>query len=97
LLSAYAKAHASEGLTVFGFSLDGPDALADVRKMAASLAFPAGLLGSAYAGGYGRIWRLPVSFTIDRSGLLADNGWNDSDPPWTTERLERVVTPMLRR
>ncbi|MCP3020424.1 TlpA family protein disulfide reductase [Cupriavidus basilensis] len=97
VLSAYAAAHAREGLTVLGFSLDTPDSLADVRKMAASLAFPVGLLGSAYAGGYGRVWRLPVNFTIDRAGMLADNGWDDSSPAWTAERLEQVVTPLLKR
>lgn len=97
LLSAYAKAHAGDGLAVLGFSLDGPDSLAEVRKMAAALSFPVGLLGSAYAGGYGRIWRIPVNFTIDRGGLLAANGWDDDSPAWTAERLERVVTPLLRR
>ncbi|WP_026035604.1 TlpA disulfide reductase family protein [Cupriavidus sp. BIS7] len=97
VLSAYAAAHAREGLTVLGFSLDTPDSLADVRKMASSLAFPVGLLGGAYAGGYGRVWRLPVNFTIDRAGMLADNGWDDDSPAWTAERLEHIVTPLLRR
>jgi len=96
VLSAYAAAHAREGLSVLGCSLDTPDSLADVRKMAASLAFPVGLLGSAYAGGYGRIWHLPVNFTIDRNGMLADNGWDAREPAWTAERLEQVVTPLLR-
>ncbi len=97
LLSAYAARHASDGLRVLGFSLDGPDALPAVRKMAADLGFPVGLLGSAYAGDYGRIWRIPVNFTIDRAGLLADNGWDDQAPAWTAERLEHIVTPLLRR
>jgi len=95
LLSAYAARHAANGLRVLGFSLDGPDNLAEVRQVAASLSFPVGLLGSAYAGGYGRVWRIPVNFTIDRNGLLADNGWDDPKPSWTAERLERIVTPLL--
>ena len=97
VLSAYAAAHAGEGLSVLGFSLDTPDSIADVRKMADGLAFPVGLLGSAYAGGYGRIWRLPVNFTIDRAGMLAENGWDDASPAWTAQRLEQVVTPLLKR
>jgi len=36
-----------------------------------------------------------VSFTIDRNGRLVDNGWKDSSPVWTSERLEQVVTPLL--
>lgn len=95
LLSAYAQRHAAQGLRVLGFCLDAPADLARVRAVAATLSFPVGLLGSAYAGAYGRIWRIPVSFVIDRAGKLADNGWDDPAPVWTQSRLERVVTPLL--
>ncbi|CAB3808110.1 TlpA disulfide reductase family protein [Paraburkholderia caffeinilytica] len=97
LLSAYAARNADRGLQVLGFSLDGADDLSAVREIAASLSFPVGLLGSAWAGDYGRMWRIPVSFTIGRTGLLADNGWDDKSPVWTSERLQRVVTPLLRQ
>jgi cytochrome c biogenesis protein CcmG/thiol:disulfide interchange protein DsbE len=97
LLSAYAARHAQEGLQVLGFSLDDPENLPEVRKMAGKLSFPVGLLGSAWAGGYGRIWHCPVSFVIDRAGRLTDNGWDDSQPVWTKERLQRVVAPLLVR
>ena len=65
--------------------------------MAAPLSFPVGLLSASEAPGYGRIWRIPVSFTIDRSGRLADDGWKDRHPVWTPERLDRVVAPLLAR
>ncbi|VVE86249.1 TlpA family protein disulfide reductase [Pandoraea bronchicola] len=97
LLSAYAERHARDGIQILGFSLDAPENLPMVRKIAASLSFPVGLLGSAYAGGYGRIWRIPVNFAIDRAGRLAHNGWDDPAPPaWTAERLEKFVTPLLQ-
>lgn len=95
VLSAYAKAHKQQGLTVLGFSLDGPDDLPQVRKIAADLSFPVGILGSAWAGDYGRIWQIPVSFVIDRSGKLVDNGWDDEQRAWTQARLDEVVTPLL--
>ena len=97
LLSAYAARNADRGLQVLGFSLDGADDLSTVHEVAAGLSFPVGLLGSAWAGDYGRMWRIPVSFTIERTGLLADNGWDDKYPVWTAERLQRVVTPLLRQ
>jgi peroxiredoxin len=96
LLSAYATRHASDGLQVLGFSLDEPEDLPKVRQVATTLSFPVGLLGSAWAGDYGRIWKLPVTFTIDRAGRLADNTWNDPQPDWTEARLQRVVDPLLR-
>jgi len=97
LLSAYAALHAQRGLRVLGFSIDGPEGLPKVREVAAGLSFPVGLLGSPWAGAYGRIWRIPVSFVIDRAGRLADNGWDDAQPVWTRERLRRVVDPLLLR
>ncbi len=41
------------------------------------------------------MWRLPVSFTIDRAGLLVEDGWKEKHPSWTQERLDEVVTPLL--
>ena len=95
LLSEYQQAHAEDGLTVLGFSLDESDRLDEVRAMVAPLHFPVGLLSASQAPGYGRIWHIPVSFTIDRAGRLADDGWKDKRPVWTAERLQRVVAPLL--
>ena len=94
-LSRFAAEHAGQGLRVLGFSLDGPDTLAQVRSVASTLSFPVGLLGSAWAGDYGRIWRIPVSFVIDRSGRLVYNGWADSGQPLDDRVLSEYVVPIL--
>jgi len=96
-LSKYASEHAPQGLQVLGFSLDLPDDLKDVRAVAQTLSFPVGLLAQSSAPGYGRIWRLPVNFTIDRDGRLVDDGWRAKKPVWTQERLDSIVTPLLTR
>jgi cytochrome c biogenesis protein CcmG, thiol:disulfide interchange protein DsbE len=95
VLSAYATQHAAEGLTVLGFTLDSPDNLHNVQQAAQSLKFPVGFLANSSLPGYGRIWRIPVNFTINRAGALIDDGWRDKDPAWTAKRLERIVTPLL--
>jgi cytochrome c biogenesis protein CcmG/thiol:disulfide interchange protein DsbE len=95
LLSKYATEHASQGLRVLGFSLDLPEEIAGVRAVANTLSFPNGLLANSSAPGYGRIWRIPVNFTIDREGRLVDDGWREKKPVWTPERLDRIVTPLL--
>jgi thiol-disulfide isomerase/thioredoxin len=95
LLSAYAKAHASQGLVVLGFSLDEPDTAREVREVARSYAFPVGFLVKSNAAGYGRIWRMPANFTINREGRLVDNAWKDKQSSWTQERLETIVGPLL--
>jgi peroxiredoxin len=95
VLSDYAARHAKQGLQVLGFSLDGPRALPKVRETAAGLNFPVGLLGSAWAGDYGRIWRLPVNFVIDRDGMLRYDGWHAGEDTWTESTLDQVVGPLL--
>jgi cytochrome c biogenesis protein CcmG, thiol:disulfide interchange protein DsbE len=81
---------------VLGFSLDSPeDDLQKVRRVAESLSFPSGLLANSSLPGYGRIWHIPVNFTINRDGRLIDDGWKDKDSTWTPERLARIVTPLL--
>jgi thiol-disulfide isomerase/thioredoxin len=95
LLSAYAQQHAAQGLAVLAFSLDAPDDLRRVRQVAQTYSFPTGLLANSSAPGYGRIWHIPVNFTIDPKGLLVDNGWLEKKPTWTAERLERILTPLL--
>jgi cytochrome c biogenesis protein CcmG/thiol:disulfide interchange protein DsbE len=97
LLSAYAAQHADAGLTVLGFSLDAAEDVGKVRAAARSLKFPVGLLADASLPGYGRIWRIPVNFTIDRRGRLIDDGWKDAQATWTEERLESIVSPLLAR
>ena len=95
LLSRYAREHEAQGLVVLGFSLDTTDQRTKVRAVADTLSFPVGLLGDPHVPGYGRIWHLPVSFVIGRDGRLVDDGWKDSNPVWTSGRLQRVVTPLL--
>ena len=95
LLSQYADRHSNAGLSVLGFSLDPPDQLPEVKRVAQTLSFPVGLLAHSSTSGYGRIWRLPVNFTIDRAGQLVMDGWKEKHPSWTAERLEQVVTPLL--
>lgn len=96
LLSRYEQAHREQGVAVLSFSLDTPDTLPEVRRVASDLSFPVGLLGNPHLPGYGRIWRLPVTFVIDREGRLVHDGWHDKQPEFTRDRLEEVVTPLLR-
>jgi len=97
VLSAYATQHAAEGLTVLGLTLDAPADLDKVKRAAQNLSFPVGFVANSELPGFGRIWHIPVNFTIDRRGTLVDDGWKDKEPAWTEERLERIVTPLLRQ
>ena len=96
LLSQYVLQHRAAGLEVLGFSLDREDQLPEVQRVARTLSFPVGFVDRSSTPGYGRIWRLPVSFVIDRAGVLVMDGWKEKGPSLTAARLAQVVTPLLR-
>ena len=62
---------------------------------AANIPFPVGLAHDADMKGYGRIWRLPLTFVVDRKGILRMDQWY-GDPGLDAQLLEQTVTPLLR-
>jgi peroxiredoxin len=93
-IDAYYRRHRAEGLEVVAISMDDPRDYAKVDAVMRDFAFPAALGRDMNAKGYGRIWRLPLTFVIDRDGVLRKDDWY-GDPGLDVPTLERVVTPLL--
>ncbi|MBI2316575.1 MAG: TlpA family protein disulfide reductase [Betaproteobacteria bacterium] len=94
-LDAYYRAHRAEGLELIAVSIEGPDDLAKIKNAMKGFGFPAALAPSALIESYGRPWRIPITFVIDRRGLLRFDGFKHAkilDLP----ALERIVTPRVR-
>ncbi len=94
-LDAFYRAHRADGLEVIAISIEEPRDLAKVAGAMKRFSFPAALAASARTEGYGSPWRLPLTFVIDRRGVLRFDGYKFAklmDLP----TLERVVTPLLR-
>lgn len=94
-LDAYYRAHRAEGLEMIAISIEEPGEIAKVRHAMKDFRFPAALASAAKTEGYGRLWRLPVTFVIDRRGILQFDGFKFAkalDLP----ALEKIVTPLLR-
>lgn len=94
-LSAYYREHQAEGLRVFAISADDAEEFDKVRQRARDYPFPIAVLADADVSRYGRIWRLPLTFVIDRNGVLRRDGWGNM-PAVTRAQLEETVTPLLR-
>jgi thiol-disulfide isomerase/thioredoxin len=95
-IDAFYRAHRADGLEVVAISIDEPRDLAKVRRIVRDFSFSAALAVGQQASGYGRLSRVPVTFVIDRSGVLRFDGFKSSkrlDRP----TLEKIVTPLLRR
>ncbi len=67
---------------------------AKVREAAKAFAFPAAMSKSVSAKAYGRIWRIPITFVIDRAGIVRKSGWF-VDSGFDEAALESAVTPLL--
>lgn len=94
-LDAYYRRHKSEGLTVIAISMDTPGDYAKAREFMQAFSFPAAFAREVDAKGYGRIRRLPLTFVIDRQGILRKDG-RYGNPLLDNTILERTVTPLLR-
>jgi len=94
-LDAYYRAHRAEGLELIAISLEGPGDLAKVKQAMKDFSFSAALAASAQTEGYGRLSRLPITFVIDRRGVLRFDGLKLAKA-MDLPTLERVVTPLLR-
>ena len=94
-LDAFYRAHRAEGLEVIAISIEGPADLARVKLAMKDFGFPAAFAPGKQAEGYGRLWRIPLTFVIDRRGVLRFDGFKF---PKTLDlpTLEKVVTPLLR-
>ncbi len=93
-LDAYYRKHRDEGLVVLAVSMDDPKDEAKVRQVMKPFAFDAAYGNKSNIKGYERIWRLPLTFVVDRSGTLRKVDWY-GDPGLDDASLEKTVTPLL--
>lgn len=94
-LDAYFRQHRDDGLVLVAISMDDPRDEAKVRDFIKAFSFPAALARDADIKGYGRVWRLPLTFVVDRHGILRKDDWY-GDPGLDAQLLEKTVTPLLR-
>jgi thiol-disulfide isomerase/thioredoxin len=93
-LEKFYRKYRERGLELVAISLDEPGDLPAVQAVMRSYSFRAALAGQAEFRGYGRIWRVPMTFVIDRRGRLRDDlmaGVLHVD----LDVLERRVAPLV--
>jgi len=93
-IDAYYRKYRDAGLVVIAISMDKPADEAKVRDAMKAFAFQAALVKDASARGYGRIWRIPVTYVIDRKGIVRKDGWF-VDHGIDEASLDAIVTPLL--
>jgi thiol-disulfide isomerase/thioredoxin len=94
VIDAFYRKHKSEGVEVIAVSLDDAQDVKLVNTAMATFSFPAALISQTKAKGYGRLWRIPLTFVIDRHGILRRDGWTAA-PDIDAATLDAAVLPLL--
>ena len=93
-MEKYYEKNKDKGLRILAISMDDPGDADKVREVMKSYTYPAAFQSDADYSGYGRIWRMPMTFFIDRNGILRRDG-GVGPPSIDLELLEKAVTPLL--
>jgi len=94
-LETYYQRHKTEGLRMIAVSMDEANEDAKVREIMQTYSYAGGVSRLSKLKGFGRIWRLPMTFVIDRKGVLRRDG-SEGDPKIDLATLEKEVTPLLK-
>jgi cytochrome c biogenesis protein CcmG, thiol:disulfide interchange protein DsbE len=93
-LDKFYREHRQDGFEVLAISVEDAEDEAKVRELARQYAFPVAMKDNAKLDGFGRIWALPLSFLIDRKGVMRKVSWTGPEKI-DAATLERLVLPLL--
>jgi cytochrome c biogenesis protein CcmG, thiol:disulfide interchange protein DsbE len=95
LLDAFYRRHHREGLEVIGVSADDTRDREEVVTVMRDFGYPAGILGDATVNGFGSPAALPLTYLIDRAGIVRAV-LTPLKTPITRETLTKLVLPLLQ-
>jgi cytochrome c biogenesis protein CcmG/thiol:disulfide interchange protein DsbE len=70
MINEFYRRYHSQGLELIGVSADSPHDRSDVAKVMQSLSYPAAMLDDAKTNDFGSPDELPVTYVIDRGGIV---------------------------
>ncbi|MEI7612651.1 MAG: TlpA disulfide reductase family protein [Betaproteobacteria bacterium] len=94
-LETYYQRHKTEGLRMIAVSMDEASEDVKVQQIMQAYGYTGGVGRLSRLKGFGRIWRLPMTFVIDRNGILRRDG-SAGPPKIDLTSLENEVTPLLK-
>jgi len=89
-LDTFYRRHRDQNLEMIGISVDRPNDLPKVRRIAASLAYPVALMKEITVNGFGEPEGVPITWIIDAEGKVHDRMIDVRD-----ELLSTFVVPLL--
>ena len=93
-IEVYLQKNKAKGFEVLAITMDKPADMEQAKKIMRNYSFLFAEKQNINYSDYGRIWRIPSTFIIDKQGKLRKNGLI-GDPKVDTKLLEEIVTPLL--
>lgn len=94
-MERYYRAHHAQGFDLVAISMDSLEDRDKALAMLKQSSFPGAWMEDASVRSFGRIWRLPLTFVIDRQGVLRYDAWDGGGGGITDEVLDHAITPLL--
>lgn len=94
-LNAFYARHHAAGLELLGLSIDDRRDLGEVRKVMQRFAYPAALAAGATRNGFGDPFAVPITYVIDRAGVLRARLLPRGNGGLSEQELEQAVSPLL--
>lgn len=94
MINDFYRRYHSQGLDLIGISADSSHDRSDVVTVMQSLGYPAAMLDEAKANGFGSPDQLPVTYVIDRTGIVRAI-FTPGDKPLSAGELDASVLPLL--
>jgi thiol-disulfide isomerase/thioredoxin len=94
LLQTFYEKYHSQGLEVLTISMDKPSDLEVAKKMIQMHPFTNGYKNHLRIDDFGRIWRIPTTFVVNRQGIIVKDGLK-GEPQIDEHFLNQVVRPLL--
>ena len=95
-LSDFYEKHKDQGLKIVVVSMNDPNEDQEVIKYLDKFKFDAAFNRNSSFKGYGRVWHLPLTFIIDKKGIVRRNGQSDATV-LNEKLLEKTATPLLEK
>ncbi len=91
-LDAFYRRYHGQGLEMIGLSADRPHDRSDVLKVMQSFSYPAAMLDDAKVNDFGPPDALPITFVVDRSGVMRAKLTPDQTPVTEKSLSDAVLT-----
>jgi thiol-disulfide isomerase/thioredoxin len=95
MLDAYYRSHRDQGFVLLGLSADRTRDKDEVRRVMSAFSYPTGMLADAKPNAIGEPRSLPMSFILDKAGIVRAVFGADG-VTLTGQKLDAVVSPLMR-